>query len=260
MILIIKLFIIHIRASDMCAICLSEFYPADETVLLDCRHIHHFHCLSTWVDKTPSCPFCRKQIKSEDEEHITDIAKSYFKISRRLGITHFLISICFIPHSIILQQFASKSTIISWCTLCFANFTFVALVKIRNRMYSTKNILESEFSAIINSVSITFIVMLLFALVMLLGFRNGGHITANDLIFLSSQYTVHGFFLLSLCLERAESSQFSSGKIRLTFSKKNDWQFRRAEEKIEVLGDKYHCYDVCLKMMSYFKVIQLIDF
>ena len=45
---------------NKCSICLQE-YNNNKTILL-CGHIFHSNCISTWKQRSDTCPICRKKI------------------------------------------------------------------------------------------------------------------------------------------------------------------------------------------------------
>ena len=48
------------NAEPSCSICYLPFKNGAYLIELPvCVHVFHFGCLSSWVDKNPSCPFCR---------------------------------------------------------------------------------------------------------------------------------------------------------------------------------------------------------
>ncbi|KAG6704538.1 hypothetical protein I3842_07G137700 [Carya illinoinensis] len=48
-------------SSSECAICLSEFAPGDEILVLpQCRHAFHVGCIETWLGSHSTCPSCRQ--------------------------------------------------------------------------------------------------------------------------------------------------------------------------------------------------------
>ena len=55
-------------SQNECAICLLEFQPDSVVTQLPCNDMHVFHhaCIRGWVDKTPACPLCKKEITSSD--------------------------------------------------------------------------------------------------------------------------------------------------------------------------------------------------
>ena len=54
--------IIH-KIDNECSICLEQLtlYPTNK---LKCNHIFHTQCINTWFHTNNSCPFCRKQNKT----------------------------------------------------------------------------------------------------------------------------------------------------------------------------------------------------
>ncbi|KAB1225831.1 RING-H2 finger protein ATL80 [Morella rubra] len=48
-------------SSSECAICLSEFGPGEEILVLpQCSHAFHVACIETWLGSHSSCPSCRQ--------------------------------------------------------------------------------------------------------------------------------------------------------------------------------------------------------
>jgi hypothetical protein len=49
-----------------CAVCLSEFAPAEQVRELECTHIFHSECIQDWFMKarSPACPLCRNVLHS----------------------------------------------------------------------------------------------------------------------------------------------------------------------------------------------------
>ena len=47
-----------------CSICMFDFQNEDLCVdLPGCKHPHHFQCIKPWLEKKPSCPVCRSNIR-----------------------------------------------------------------------------------------------------------------------------------------------------------------------------------------------------
>ena len=47
---------------EACSICLDKFDPEGinlDTVLTDCSHLFHIHCLAKWMRQAKNCPICR---------------------------------------------------------------------------------------------------------------------------------------------------------------------------------------------------------
>ena len=45
-----------------CIICFEEYMDESVVSKLECKHIFHTKCLSTWIEKNQSCPLCRFKI------------------------------------------------------------------------------------------------------------------------------------------------------------------------------------------------------
>ena len=45
--------------NDICPICWEEFGTELDINSLSCNHTYHHHCISNWVEKTLTCPYCR---------------------------------------------------------------------------------------------------------------------------------------------------------------------------------------------------------
>lgn len=50
-----------------CTICLENMMVGNGKVL-DCRHCFHLHCIKRWVQNSPTCPVCRKNILESNSE------------------------------------------------------------------------------------------------------------------------------------------------------------------------------------------------
>lgn len=53
-----------------CAICLSDFLPAEEQTCLSCAHAYHPTCIFDWVKtckENPTCPLCRTGVQECEE-------------------------------------------------------------------------------------------------------------------------------------------------------------------------------------------------
>ncbi|KAG2665385.1 hypothetical protein I3760_15G006200 [Carya illinoinensis] len=49
----------------MCSICLEEFASsngAEELLRMDCSHVYHRACILPWLQKSNTCPACRRQV------------------------------------------------------------------------------------------------------------------------------------------------------------------------------------------------------
>ena len=55
-----------------CSICLADFHYHDPvSSASSCGHLFHQDCIRAWLDKHPSCPYCRTNILPDDETNIS---------------------------------------------------------------------------------------------------------------------------------------------------------------------------------------------
>lgn len=55
---------------ERCAICIKPNEDVNEVFLvLPCKHDFHKSCIIPWLEKTNSCPLCRFELKTDDEEY-----------------------------------------------------------------------------------------------------------------------------------------------------------------------------------------------
>ena len=47
------------REEEVCAICLEKLGNLDTVSKLVCEHLFHTNCITTWIQRQPSCPYCR---------------------------------------------------------------------------------------------------------------------------------------------------------------------------------------------------------
>jgi len=52
-----------------CPICLKNFEQDDIVNNLPCKHRFHSDCIKQWLQKTNSCPVCRRQYPTDDERY-----------------------------------------------------------------------------------------------------------------------------------------------------------------------------------------------
>lgn len=59
------------ESDDKCAICLvpNENLDGQKFVKLPCNHEFHDTCILPWLRKTNSCPMCRHEMKTDDEDY-----------------------------------------------------------------------------------------------------------------------------------------------------------------------------------------------
>jgi len=46
-----------------CCICLNEFNKEELLITMQCQHVFHSKCLSSWLSLNSSCPMCRRDIE-----------------------------------------------------------------------------------------------------------------------------------------------------------------------------------------------------
>jgi len=66
----------RIRATEVdearelnCPICLATYEEGDETVKLPCAHRFHLSCIVPWLQKTNTCPVCRYEFPTDDDDY-----------------------------------------------------------------------------------------------------------------------------------------------------------------------------------------------
>ncbi|XP_049870864.1 E3 ubiquitin-protein ligase RNF181 [Pectinophora gossypiella] len=52
-----------------CPICLKNFKVGEKAKQMPCNHAFHATCILTWLDRTNSCPFCRHELPTDDENY-----------------------------------------------------------------------------------------------------------------------------------------------------------------------------------------------
>ncbi|XP_055525203.1 E3 ubiquitin-protein ligase RNF181 isoform X2 [Wyeomyia smithii] len=58
------------REDERCAICIKPNEDVNEPFLvLPCKHDFHKSCILPWLEKTNSCPLCRFEMKTDDENY-----------------------------------------------------------------------------------------------------------------------------------------------------------------------------------------------
>nr|XP_023016091.1 E3 ubiquitin-protein ligase RNF181-like [Leptinotarsa decemlineata] len=52
-----------------CPICLKEHPKGESVKKLPCGHLYHKDCILPWLSKTNSCPVCRHELPTDDEDY-----------------------------------------------------------------------------------------------------------------------------------------------------------------------------------------------
>ena len=53
---------------NTCAVCKDEFIIGQECLLMPCQHHFHKDCLLPWLNERNSCPVCRFELPTDDED------------------------------------------------------------------------------------------------------------------------------------------------------------------------------------------------
>eukprot|EP00128_Syssomonas_multiformis_P004447 Colp12_sorted_trinity150504_noHs@33892 len=59
----------HVAEKVECQICLEPLKLNDSCKEMPCRHVFHDLCLLDWLKKRNSCPLCRHELPSADEDY-----------------------------------------------------------------------------------------------------------------------------------------------------------------------------------------------
>ena len=54
---------------NTCSVCKEEFVIGNKLVDLPCQHYFHEECLMPWLNQHDSCPICRYELKTDDEDY-----------------------------------------------------------------------------------------------------------------------------------------------------------------------------------------------
>nr|XP_033805856.1 E3 ubiquitin-protein ligase RNF181 isoform X1 [Geotrypetes seraphini] len=52
-----------------CPVCLLEFEEEETVKKIPCEHLFHSACILPWLGKTNSCPLCRHELPTDNEEY-----------------------------------------------------------------------------------------------------------------------------------------------------------------------------------------------
>lgn len=53
---------------SFCVVCISDFADSDLLRLLPCGHKFHVKCVDKWLHRSTSCPICRRQVRSDEDD------------------------------------------------------------------------------------------------------------------------------------------------------------------------------------------------
>ncbi|XP_062538527.1 E3 ubiquitin-protein ligase RNF181 [Armigeres subalbatus] len=57
------------KNDDRCSICIKPNEDQEVFLVLPCEHGFHKTCITPWLEKTNSCPLCRYELGTDDEEY-----------------------------------------------------------------------------------------------------------------------------------------------------------------------------------------------
>jgi len=52
-----------------CSVCLTQIEKDAETILVPCGHMFHEPCILKWLDIHNTCPVCRFELPTDDEDY-----------------------------------------------------------------------------------------------------------------------------------------------------------------------------------------------
>uniref|UniRef100_W5NE42 E3 ubiquitin-protein ligase RNF181 n=1 Tax=Lepisosteus oculatus TaxID=7918 RepID=W5NE42_LEPOC len=52
-----------------CPVCLLEFEEEETVRKMPCQHLFHSGCIMPWLGKTNSCPVCRHELPTDNQEY-----------------------------------------------------------------------------------------------------------------------------------------------------------------------------------------------
>jgi len=55
--------------SQECVVCRDRFSSGQACTAMPCEHIYHDECLSQWLGVHNSCPMCRMELPTDDDEY-----------------------------------------------------------------------------------------------------------------------------------------------------------------------------------------------
>lgn len=56
-------------SGEQCPVCLKEYTVGETVKVMPCKHSFHSSCILPWLERTNSCPLCRHELPTDDEEY-----------------------------------------------------------------------------------------------------------------------------------------------------------------------------------------------
>eukprot|EP00986_Skeletonema_menzelii_P007229 scaffold2826_cov152-Skeletonema_menzelii.AAC.5 len=61
---------IDTKESHICPVCTDSYVPGATIIRLpSCGHVFHEYCATAWLSKHNTCPYCRKELPTDDEDY-----------------------------------------------------------------------------------------------------------------------------------------------------------------------------------------------
>lgn len=61
--------ILKFGSENICSVCKEEFSIGNFSITLPCKHYFHKDCISPWLSQHNSCPICRYELPTDDEDY-----------------------------------------------------------------------------------------------------------------------------------------------------------------------------------------------
>lgn len=58
-----------LSSDNCCPVCKDEYQENDELIKLPCSHLFHNECILPWLKERNSCPTCRYELKTDDNDY-----------------------------------------------------------------------------------------------------------------------------------------------------------------------------------------------
>ena len=57
------------KEAHTCPVCTDTYEPGAAIIRLPCGHVFHEYCATAWLSKHNTCPYCRKELPTDDEDY-----------------------------------------------------------------------------------------------------------------------------------------------------------------------------------------------